>query len=254
MLRLALIALLLPFCGAPAPRPVEPARKTKPPWKLVWSDEFEAKGLDKGKWVVGTRADPNYDGGINYYDPGEVTTGGGTLTIRSRPTPGKNGKTLYASGRVSTKNKYAFRYGKIEIRAKLPSGRGLWPALWLLPSDGTWPPEIDIVELLGHEPNRVHMTSHWGTRKERRSSQDSYIGPNFASGYHTFAFEWEPGLLRWYVDGVKRKVLTTNVPDRAMYLIMNTSVGGDWPGPPTKSTAFPQYMQIDYVRVYQRKW
>jgi beta-glucanase (GH16 family) len=254
MTRLIFIALLILICGAPAPQPYEPARKTPAPWRLVWSDDFDGAGLDKAKWNIATRANTNYDGGTNYYDPAEVSVGGGSLAIRSRPVPGKNGKILYVSGRVSTQNKYAFLYGKIEIRAQMPGGRGLWPALWLLPANGTWPPEIDVAEVIGHEPNRVHMTNHYGTKKDHRASQDSYIGPNFTTGYHTFTFEWEPGLLRWYVDGVKRKVLTTNVPDRAMYLIMNTSVGGDWPGPPTKSTVFPQYMQVDYVRVYQRKW
>jgi beta-glucanase (GH16 family) len=254
MKSIAVFAVLVAACCALIPPRAAPAAKTPAPWKLVWSDEFDGTNPDPAKWNVANRFNTNYDGGVNFYDPAEVSLANGVLSIRSRPTSGKNGKTLYVSGRVSTQHKYAFLYGKIEIRAKLPGGQGLWPALWLLPANGSWPPEIDIVELTGHDRKRVFMTNHWGTKKDRVFSQDSYIGPDFTAGYHTFTFEWEPGLLRWYVDGVKRKVMSTNVPDVAMYLIMNTSVGGDWPGPPDKTTTFPQFMQIDHVRVYQRKW
>jgi beta-glucanase (GH16 family) len=96
------------------------------------------------------------------------------------------------------------------------------------------------------------MTNHWGTRAHRRQSQTDYAGPDFTAGFHTFTLEWEPGRLTWLIDGVERKVMTDHVPDKPMYLRLNTSVGGSWPGLPDASTVLPQYFRIDSVRLYQR--
>jgi beta-glucanase (GH16 family) len=117
---------------------------------------------------------------------------------------------------------------------------------------GTWPPEIDIMELLGHEPTRVYMTHHWGAWPNVQSHGGSYAGPDFSQDFHTFAIEWRPGLLIWLVDGVLRFVSTTHVPDEPFFIILNTAVGGDWPGNPDQTTVFPQYHEIDYVRWYVR--
>jgi beta-glucanase (GH16 family) len=138
------------------------------------------------------------------------------------------------------------------MRAKLPATRGIWLAFWMLPVDGAWPPEIDIFELLGHLPNRVYMTNHWGSYPNQKSDQSYFSGPDFSAGYHRFTLEWQPGWMRWKVDGQTRKVVTQNVPDRQMYLILNTAVGGNWPGSPDRSTMFPQHFWIDYIQVFQR--
>lgn len=220
-------------------------------WRLAWAEEFEGTRLNKRRWQVGAKGKPNYDGGINQYDPQDVYLEDGNLVLRSRAL-GEDGGEPYSSGRVRAKPKFAFLYGRLEVRAKLPGTKGMWPAIWLLPRDGSWPPEIDVMEMLGDDPRRVYMTMHWGPRDDRDSSQGNFTGPDFTSDFHVFSIEWEPGRIRWLIDGVERHVETENVPNKAMYLIMNTSVGGEWPGDPDERTVFPQYFQIDYVRVYQQ--
>lgn len=229
---------------------------TTPPdaaWQLVWDDEFNTGQIDTSKWVVADASQPNYDGGINTYDPANVSLQAGDLVIRSA-TSGttKSGDPAYTSGKATTKHKFSFLYGKVEIRAMLPGTKGLWPAIWMLPDDGSWPPELDIMESIGSDPHRIYMTNHWGDPQNPAQSQSDYSGPDFTAGFHTFALEWEPGRLTWLVDGVERKVMTDHVPTKPMYLRLNTSVGGSWPGPPDASTVLPQYFRIDSVRLYQR--
>jgi beta-glucanase (GH16 family) len=112
---------------------------------------------------------------------------------------------------------------------------------------------VDILELIGSEPDRVHMTLHYGFRGERRADASDFAGPDFTAGFHTFTLEWVSGRMRWLVDGVVRKTITRRVPDKAMNLIVNTSVGGRWPGAPDDTTVFPQHLLVDYVRVYESR-
>ena len=98
-------------------------------------------------------------------------------------------------------------------------------AIWMLPSDRSWPPEIDLLELLGNDPHRTYRTHHWGSRKRDLHHTTDFVGPDFTQDFHTFSIEWEPGKLRWLIDDVERKVETAHVPSKAMYLILNTSVG-----------------------------
>lgn len=200
--------------------------------------------MDSNKWQIATAIDPNYDGGINAYSASEVSLDSGDLVIRSDAAGAS-----YLSGRVNMLS--GVRYGKIEVRAKLPGTQGMWPAIWLLPKNGSWPPEIDAMELLGSDPRRVYMTAHWGNRRHPQQDQSSFTGPDFTSDYHIFSIEWDRKSVRWLIDGVEQKVITRHVPNKPMYLIMNTSVGGDWPGDPDASTSFPQEFRIDYVRIYQ---
>jgi len=120
----------------------------------------------------------------------------------------------------------------------------------MLPAGGEWPPEIDIVELLGDRPRTVHMTVHWGHWPRVLSDGGQYSGPDFTSDFHVFRLDWLPGKVVWYVDGVPRFESSQFVPQRPMYLIINTAVGGDWPGEPDDTTAFPVMHLVDYVRVY----
>jgi beta-glucanase (GH16 family) len=234
---------LLGAKSPPAPVPAPPA------WNLVWSDDFDGQRIDPKKWNIADRAVTNYDGGINSYDPGNVYLENGCLVIRSQCQNAD--RQLFNSGRVTTKGKFSFLYGKVEIRAQLPGTQGMWPALWLLPYDGSWPPELDMMELLGNDPTRIYMTHHWGKRKEDLSSQTDFAGPDFTRDFHLFSIEWEPNKIRWLIDGQEKKLATEHVPNKAMYLILNTSVGGDWPGMPDDSSVFPAFMKVDYVKVYQ---
>jgi len=163
----------------------------------------------------------------------------------------------YTSGAITTENKFSFLYGRVDIRAKLPKTQGFWPALWLLTDNSSFfapyssttiaPFEIDMMELLGNNPYAVHMTNHWGHQKH----MGQYVGPDFSQNYHVFRIIWTKQKITWYIDGVQRFQSSQGVSNESMYLIINSSLGGSWPGFPDETTIFPQYMDIDYVRVYQ---
>ena len=227
-----------------------PAGSAAPgPWTLVWSDEFDGHVLNSYKWRAEDAALVK-NNEMQYYTPSDVYVHDGVLTLRSQRR--RMGGRPYTSGAVDTRRHFAWRYGRFEIRAKLPRGRGLWPAHWLLPVDNVWPPEIDIIELLGHDPHTVLMTNHWGRAATHAWKGETWTGPDFTDDFHVFALEWEPEQLRWYVDGTLRYATKYHVPRRRMYLILNTAVGGDLPGAPDATTVFPQYHDIDYVRIYKR--
>ncbi len=154
----------------------------------------------------------------------------------------------YTSGMVTSYQKFSFTYGYVEWRAQLPSGQGFWPALWMMPANNSWPPEIDALETVGNQPNIGNFTYH----PPAGASQgfDKNI-PGLSSGWHTFGVDWEPGSITWYVDGTKVASTTNDVTGDAMYLVMNLAVGGAWPGYPDATTAFPSSLNIDYVRVWQ---
>ncbi|MFA6546873.1 MAG: glycoside hydrolase family 16 protein, partial [Limisphaerales bacterium] len=175
----------------------------------------------------------------------------------------------FTSGRIRTKHRADWTYCRVEVRARLPRGRGMWPAIWMLPTTdkyGGWAAsgEIDIMELIGHEPHQVHGTLHFGGRWPRDQSSGKPFALSrgtFADDFHVFALEWERDVFRWYVDGqlfsTQTRWRTEGAPfpapfDQPFHLILNLSVGGNWPGPPDARTVFPQRMLVDYVRVYQR--
>lgn len=242
-------------------------------WTLVWSDEFEGTSLDPEKWSaqVGDGCDINLCGWGNnelqWYQASNVEVGGGFLTITARrESAGGRG---YTSARIRTLGKGDWTYGRIDVRAWLPRGQGLWPAIWMLPSEdryGGWAAsgEIDIVELVGHEPDRVHGTLHYGGEwPDNVYSGAPHVLPvgTFADRFHTFTLEWEEGEIRWYVDGRHYQTQTewysTGGPfpapfDQPFHLLLNVAVGGDWPGAPDASTVFPQSMVVEYIRVYTR--
>ena len=157
------------------------------------------------------------------------------------------------------------------MRARLPQSQAIWPAIWMLPTDnayGAWPDsgEIDIMELLGHQPGQVYGTLHYGSPHISQGGSYSLAnGASFSDDYHVFAVEWEPTQMRWYVDGnqyfsMDHWFTSSNgakfpAPfDRRFYLLLNIAVGGTWPGKPDASTVLPQKMYVDYVRVYQMPW
>ena len=226
----------------------------RPGWSLTWQDEFDSASVDDSKWII---ADGHWshNGELQYYAPDEVYIHDGGLRLRSRYRP-YNGQE-FTSGHIEST--YFQRYGRIDIHAKMPGTRGMWPALWLLPASREWPPEIDILELLGHEPNTIHMSNHWGPLTDGKSPWElgqtrtsGFTGPDFTADFHLFSLEWTPDTLKWFVDDSVRFVSTLGIPHEPMYLIMNTAVGGSWPGSPDGTTIFPQYHDIDYVRFYER--
>ncbi len=216
----------------------------------MWHDEFEGTEVDTAKWRVENDA-PAKNAELEYYSPDEVYIENGCLVLRSqeRIMGGRN----YTSGSVDTAKRFSVRYGRIEIRAKLPKGQGIWPAHWLLPDDWSWPPEIDIMELLGRDTRTVYMTYHSKVMGEHITEGGQFNGPDFSEDFHTFALEWKPNDIRWYVDGVERFHVYKHVSHQPMMIILNTAVGGYMPGNPDATTPFPQYHLIDYVRVYEKE-
>jgi len=237
----------------------EPPHLEKEGWALRFHDEFDGTRLDTSKW-----SDHYYhgrthaNGELEYYSEHGYQVKDGILRLVAQPVPpeerSKTDDKPYTSGMIEGSGKFAQQYGWFEIRTQIPRGKGYWPAFWLLPAKHKWPPEIDILEILGHDPNTVYFTTHWRT-DQNKHDQDGHRwkGPDFSAGFHTFAVDWEPGLIVWYVDGVEQARTEKGVPSEPMYIIANLAVGGDWPGKPDQMTRFPGYMDIDYIRVYQKK-
>jgi beta-glucanase (GH16 family) len=174
----------------------------------------------------------------------------GVLDIVAQPTPPGQASELagyrYTSGLITTQPSFSQTYGYFEIRAKLPRGKGLWPAFWLLPADLGWPPEIDVVESIG-DPGVVYMTAH--SKLDERPSNREEISPE---AFHVYAVSWDPGVLVWYIDGreVKRQPTPPDM-NKPMFMLANLAVGGNWPGEPDFSTGWPARMSIDYIRAYK---
>lgn len=229
---------------------------------MIFNDEFSDTSLDTNKWTTcypmptptGCNHGPTE---LEWYQPQNVSVGDGLLHLTAKQeqvTDNAGRKYDYTSGMVTTTGKFNFTYGYAEMRAKLTKGKGMWPAFWMLPADDTWPPEIDVMEHLGHEPNRVHMGHHWQTPTGKQNAGTSYVGPDYSADYHTFGVDWSPEALIFYVDGVETYRYTTaaNISSKPFYLLANLAVGGEWPGSPDNATVFPQSVLVDYIRVWQR--
>ncbi len=245
-------------------------------WKLIWSDEFSGKQPDTAKWNILIRETSKHKE-LQYYVPDEVFIEKGMLRIRSQVR--NYGSKEYTSGRLDTKGKFAPVYGRFEIRAKLPAGKGLWPAHWLypqnrdwqmerlmaeaiekgneslIPEERPWYSEIDIMEFLGHDPTTVYGTLHYytfdGQKKTASGTKSGKV--DYSKDFHVYTLEWEPDSIKWYIDDELIYTTTDGIPHTPHYLILNTAVGGNWPGNPDSTTIFPQFHDIDYVRVYNKK-
>ena len=226
----------------------------RPGWKLTFDDEFNGHTLDLAKW---TPADPwgnerNQELQAYVKDAFDVRDGFLHVNAEKRQAFYADKHREYTSGMMSTHGKFAQKYGRFEIRARVPKGKGMWPAFWLLPEPLDWPPEIDVLEILGHEPNKVYMTHHFGEPRHHHSSGGSYVGPDFSADFHQFAVEWSSNSIVWFVDDVERFRSEKNIPQTKMYMLVNLAIGGNWPGAPNEGTHFPADFAVDYVRVYER--
>ena len=240
---------------------------------LLFSDEFEGSALNESKWNPhywwhdeedGCTIAPNNE--LEWYQPDDVLVSNGILRLRAqkRNIVTCSGETYnYTSGVITTgkedwdhpePDKFAFQYSYAEARLKMPLGQGLWPAFWFLPCDQVWPPEVDVMEFLGHKPNITHMTYHYLDDDGNYAGEgDWWVSPHdFSAEWHTFGLDWRPDALIWYVDGIERWRYTDRkrIPSEPMYLVLNLAVGGDWPGSPDSTTVFPSYFDVDYVRVW----
>ncbi len=238
-------------------------------YSMAWQDEFNGSILDEASFnfELGDGC-PNLCGWGNnelqlYTDePSNVILENGSLVIRATRETSRD----FRSGRITTKDKRSFKYGRIDVRAKITRGQGMWPAIWMLGQnidDVGWPAsgEIDIMENVGHLAATSHGTAHWGPRGRGYSTFDGSsltIDEDFAERFHVFSLVWEEDLIEWYIDETKFFTLTpANTRGEAwrfneeFFFIFNVAVGGNWPGNPDSTTEFPQQMDVDYIRVFQ---
>lgn len=245
-----------------------------PGWQLVWNDEFSGTNIDPSKWTHEVNGNGGGNNELQYYtdrDLNSLIIDGNLVIVAKKEEYSVGNKTWnYTSARLNSRKKADWKYGRFDIRAKLPYGQGLWPAIWMMPTNsvyGGWAAsgEIDIMELLGQEPTRIYGTLHYGGSYPNNTHTGSSLkltsGDNFTEKYHLFTLEWEENEFRWYVDGhlylTQNDWYTDAAPypapfDQEFYLILNVAVGGNWPGNPDASTYFPQVMVIDYIRVYKK--
>jgi beta-glucanase (GH16 family) len=253
-LRALLAAVMLCAFGAATAQASPPAGT----WHQIFADEFSGTSLDSGKWsTCYTFGCSNANNGeLEWYQAGNDTVSSGLLhlTAKKEAINAYN----YTSGMVATSGanattppKFAFKYGYLEMSAQVPRGNGFWPAFWMLPASYKWPPEIDVMEILGNDPTTATMTLHYNSGRNGLS-HTTFTGPDFSAGQHVYGLDWEPNAIVWYIDGVERYRYTTKnrIPNAPMYVIANLAVGG-WPGPPDSTTPFPSEMAVDYIRVYQ---
>ena len=290
----ALIAVLLGMsaCGGGVSDEVPEGNYVPPPieWQVAFSDEFDGDALDQAKWNI-TVGDgcPDLCGfgnnELQTYTPDNIQVAGGVLTLQGR----EEADGSYTSARIDTKGKFDFRYGRVEISARLPEGQGIWPAIWMLPSDetvyGPWPlgGEIDIMEAFNpgvNGNNSIQSTTHYGlpTPPNNGTSSRNDLGVSPSMGFHVYAMEWERDTLRFFVDGVHFQTQKASnwysyfpadelgyydefgafkqgprdAPfDQIFHLVMNFAIGGAPVGDPDGTTVWPQDFEIDYVRVYE---
>lgn len=230
-------------------------------YTLIWSDEFSGGAIDENNWSFeignnngwGNNELENYTNSANN---AFVSDGNLIIEARAEAIGGYN----FSSARMITKGKKSFKYGRIDIRAKLPQGKGIWPALWMLGNNIDaigWPTcgEIDMMELLGHEPNKIYGTLHWGPTHQSYGTNKILSSGTFADSFHVYTMKWSQSSIELLLDDVSYFLMdTTNGTfpfNQNFFFIFNIAVGGDWPGSPDSSTSLPQRMVVDYVRVFQ---
>lgn len=234
-------------------------------YTLVWQDEFNGTAIDLNNWTydIGRGSNGWGNNELEYYTdrPQNSFISEGKLVIEAKKEDFSGAQ--YTSARLKTQGLHSFKFGRIDIRAKLPYGKGIWPALWMLGDNITsagWPKcgEIDIMEIIGSLPATLHGTVHWDNNGSYASYGKSTTLPacTFADEYHVFSIIWNDQSIKWLLDDVQFNVV--DITPAALsefknnfFFIFNVAVGGNWPGSPDATTIFPQQMKVDYVRVFQ---
>jgi beta-glucanase (GH16 family) len=271
MVGLVVLLALLVGCRSEGSEPAGPEPGGQ--WQLVWADEFDAPGLpDTARWGYDVGGHGWGNDELQYYTerrPENARVENGRLIVEARRDA--VGGREYSSARLVTKTRGDWQYGRFEARAKLPSGRGTWPAIWMLPTEwryGGWPEsgEIDIMEHVGHDPDVVHATVHTGAYNHVDGTQvgESVVVPTAREAFHVYAVEWTPREIRGFVDDIHYFTFpnerledgtATHLEwpfDQPFHLILNLAVGGAWGGAQgVDPDIWPQRLEVDYVRVYE---
>lgn len=241
-------------------------------WKMTFHDEFNAFNRydgTGGTWdtkywygrVKGDEAQIYVDNTVTTWDGKNMglnpfSLNNGVLTIRAQKTDPAQYNDLgkpYTSGMLSTFPTFSQTYGYFEMRAQLPAGQGMWPAFWMMPADKSWPPELDVMEMLGHDPYTLYGTAHSGATGSHTFEGVNLKTPDMTAGFHTYGMEWNAQKITWYFDGQAiGSVATPADLNKPMYMIANLAVGGPWGGYPDSTTKFPGDFKIDYIRAFQK--
>lgn len=245
-----------------------PSYQWDKPWSLVWEDNFDGTALNTASWTALLRGE-NWNNEDQAYIAKNAAVENGFLVLTSKKeswegwshredrNPDIWVSRAYTSAQVETTGKRFWTYGKFEVRAKPvnANGQGMLSAIWMVPEDKSWPPEIDIMEMLSHEPNKIYMTNHYGTPQNHLMRNGNHTEPDidYGAGFHTFGIEWEPGVIRWFIDGVQSFESKDGVPNKPFRLIICPAIGPDWTGNPDAFLQFPNRFEVDWVRVYQRQ-
>lgn len=269
MRKLTLFFLAVACCFAMACNTTETANAEKPAErKLVWSDEFDYTGLpDSSKWGYDLGGHGWGNNEKQFYTDKKLQNASvkdGLLSITAIKEAFEG--AAYTSARLVSKNKGDWKYGRFEIKAKMPKGRGLWPAIWMLPTDwkyGDWPTsgEIDIMEHVGYLPDSLYGTVHTGAYNHRIGTQkgNKVYSKDLSDAFHVYVLEWNENEIKigidddlYFVYPNEKKTEQEWPFDQKFHLLINMAVGGDWGGSRgIDETIFPQTFQVDYVRVYQ---
>ncbi|MCB0587008.1 MAG: glycoside hydrolase family 16 protein [Phaeodactylibacter sp.] len=234
-----------------------------PNMELIWQDEFEGTAVNSDFWTfeLGTGNNGWGNNESQYYRKENTYLVDGNLVIEARKE--NFAGRAYTSSRMITKGNFDFKYGRVDIRAALPYGQGIWPALWMLGANIStvgWPAcgEIDIMELIGHQPSTVHGTAHWSNAGQHAQfgGSTTLSSGRFYDEFHVFSIEWDAQRIRWLLDGQEYHNIDITPADLSefrndFFFIFNVAVGGNWPGYPDGTTVFPQRMIVDYIRVFQ---
>ena len=242
-------------------------------WNIVWQDEFDKDSLDLTKWSreIGGHGWGNNE--LQFYTDSDSNSyvENGNLILKAQVVPqgigSSRGLRYYSSARLRTYGKGDWKYGRIEVKAKVASGQGIWPAIWMLPTDwlfGGWPSsgEIDIMEHVGYDLGVVHGSVHTEAYNHKINTQRSSARKiaNVDTEFHVYSIIWDKDKISFFIDDVQYFLFENDQQgnyktwpfDQRFHLLINIAVGGDWPGNPDNSTNFPRKMLVDYVRVYEK--
>lgn len=239
-------------------------------WTLRFSDDFDAPVLDETRWTTcywwddaGCTNKGNAE--LQWYIEDNVSVADGLLKLVAKRQPAEvDGKIYpYTSGMVTSgryyeerdePDRFSFTYGYVEVSAKIPQGEGLWPAIWLLPSNHTSTPEIDVMEVLGDATDTLEMHYHYRQQDRKLNVGKSLVTSDLSNAFRRYGVEWSSTGIRWYLDGREVWRIGHDVPIAAgpMYLLINLAVGGEWAGPEIDESRLPAEFLIDYVKVWQR--
>ena len=242
-------------------------------WNIVWQDEFDKDSLDLTKWSRETGGHGWGNNELQFYTDSDSNSyvENGNLVLKAQVVPqgigSSKGLRYYSSARLRTYGKGDWKYGRIEVKAKVASGQGIWPAIWMLPTDwlfGGWPSsgEIDIMEHVGYDLGVVHGSVHTEAYNHKINTQRSSARKiaNVDTEFHVYSIIWDKDKISFFIDDVQYFLFENDQQgnyktwpfDQRFHLLINIAVGGDWPGNPDNSTNFPRKMLVDYVRVYEK--